>query len=314
VHYRLVNSFFAYARARHEVFLRRRQNFPPPWTDDPILQQYRFTNIFRETDRTTQWFREHVRDRYDGTPQVLLATVVFRWFNKIETGEAMFEGGSSTTPFEYWAQTGHVDTLRQVILAARGTGPYVNGAYIIKSPNGMNKLDGVLWACEQFRRGDWLNTAHSMALCRQTLYQTWEWVRQFQYQGDFTAYEVVTDLRHTHLLRPAPDIMTWANAGPGAKRGLNRLACRPLDQQLPKDQTCAEMRELLQFSRSFDQWPPEWGQWEMREVEHTLCEWDKYERVRLGEGTPKQRFDAELAWGGVKSAGRPSKILQEFPG
>jgi hypothetical protein len=27
-----------------------------------------------------------------------------------------------------------------------------------------------------------------------------------------------------------------------------------------------------------------WPSWEMRDVEHTLCEFDKYERIRLGEG------------------------------
>ncbi len=31
-------------------------------------------------------------------------------------------------------------------------------------------------------------------------------------------------------------------------------------------------------------WPP----LELREIEHSLCEFDKYERVRLGEGKPKQ--------------------------
>ncbi|GAF76676.1 unnamed protein product [marine sediment metagenome] len=46
--------------------------------------------------------------------------------------------------------------------------------------------------------------------------------------------------------------------------------------------------ELLTWVNS--NWPDDWPLWEMREVEHTLCEFDKYERVRLGEGTPKQLF------------------------
>ena len=29
---------------------------------------------------------------------------------------------------------------------------------------------------------------------------------------------------------------------------------------------------------------------EMREIEHSLCEFDKYERVRLGQGTPRGRY------------------------
>lgn len=29
---------------------------------------------------------------------------------------------------------------------------------------------------------------------------------------------------------------------------------------------------------------------ELREIEHSLCEFDKYERVRRGEGRPRQLF------------------------
>ena len=29
----------------------------------------------------------------------------------------------------------------------------------------------------------------------------------------------------------------------------------------------------------------------MRCIEHSLCEWDKYERVRLGQGTPRSKYN-----------------------
>ena len=29
---------------------------------------------------------------------------------------------------------------------------------------------------------------------------------------------------------------------------------------------------------------------DMRCIEHSLCEWDKYERVRLGQGKPRSKF------------------------
>jgi hypothetical protein len=43
--------FFAYARERYWIKLRRDQGLPAPWTTDPILQQYRFCNVFRADDR-----------------------------------------------------------------------------------------------------------------------------------------------------------------------------------------------------------------------------------------------------------------------
>jgi len=29
----------------------------------------------------------------------------------------------------------------------------------------------------------------------------------------------------------------------------------------------------------------------MREIEHSLCEFDKYERTRLGEGRPRAKYN-----------------------
>lgn len=286
-----VRAFFQYARRRHEIYLRRAAGHPPPWTNEAILQQYRFTNVFRELDRTTIWCREHVRERYEGLPEVLPAVVVFRWFNKIETGEAIFG-----EEFDWWLREGDIDYLRRAIKHARGDGPYVNGAYVIRSPTGMSKLDGVLQCCERFRTrtvamANWREAARGMVEDRWTLRQAWEWLMEHELLGEFMAYEIVSDLRHTHLLRGASDIMTWANPGPGATRGLNRVQGRPVGYSTGHRILIPEMQEmLLQSSRSL-YWPQDWPAWEMREVEHTLCEFDKYERARTGEGTPKQRYD-----------------------
>lgn len=323
-------DFFAFARERHAIHLRRADGLPrSQWTRDPILQQYRFTNVFRELDRTTVWFRENVRDPLRDRPEVLLATVLFRWFNRIATGEAIFKqeslglGGEEPgeTAWDFLLRTDDVSSVRASILQYCGKGPYVTGAYIIKTPDGKNKLDGVLWCVEQFmtRRHrmpgiagdlDWREAASLEKDACVSLEMMWTWLRQFPYMGDFMAYEVITDLRHTALLEHAPDVMTWANPGPGAMRGLNRLHGRPLGHRQPKERFILEMRNLLELSRWPDCWPqwddanhkfvgetvfmPESRQsyptWEMRNVEHTLCEWDKFERVRTGEGRPRQVF------------------------
>ena len=66
-------------------------NFPPPWTDDPILQQYKFCQVFREEDRTTRWFKKHIREPMRENTDVLMATVIFRWFNWIPTGRTLIK-------------------------------------------------------------------------------------------------------------------------------------------------------------------------------------------------------------------------------
>lgn len=294
-------GFFSYARKRHEIYLQKQSD--PTWiTDDPILYKYRFTNVFRELDKTTVWYRQNVREVYDGKPEVLLATVVFRMFNRIEVGEALFcqqflDGG---TGFERFLKDGNTNHLKNVIVAYVGPrGPYATGAYIISSPPGYSKLDGILKMVEEFCDYEtggmsWRLAAGACTVGPVPLSAVFEWLRQVPYFGNFHSYEIVTDLRHTYLLRDAPDVMTWCNVGPGAARGLNRIYGRAMtdggkrDEKVPTEQMLDEMREILRASLNSKYWPQQdWPRWEMRDVEHTLCEFDKYERVRLGQGRPR---------------------------
>tara|TARA_X000001388_G_C2136739_1_gene87090 strand:- start:29 stop:553 length:525 start_codon:yes stop_codon:yes gene_type:complete len=112
------------------------------------------------------------------------------------------------------------------------------------------------------------------------------WKSFLPYAGfsDFMSYEVVTDLRHTKWLCKAPDIMVWANPGPGAMRGLNRIFGRPLDSKQKKPLFIQEMRDLLALLNN------EPLPLEMRDIEHCLCEFDKYERARLGQGRPRAKY------------------------
>jgi hypothetical protein len=306
-----VTAFFRYARERQQILLSRRAGLPrEKWTKDPILQKYRFCNVFREDDKTTTWFREHVLSKVP-VEAVLLATVVFRMFNRIDTGEAIFcddnlLGGHSA--FDKFLQSGDVSALKKSILNRLGNGPYVTGAYIISSPPGYSKLDGVLEVLKRFYRGEreWKGLgagivdtmgwdgeqgATQLLLSNRgelTLEATWNWLRQFDYLGVFHSYEVVTDLRHTPLLDQATDIMSWASPGPGARRGLNRVHGRDVrDHSVSRAGLIEEMRELLGYSQDPSLWPNDWPKWEMRDCEHGTCEWDKYSRVKNGEGRPR---------------------------
>jgi hypothetical protein len=77
---------------------------------------------------------------------------------------------------------------------------------------------------------------------------------------------------------------------------LNRIHGRPLEQTIKPNQLTSEMLELLDLASTYA------GSFlptlEMREIEHCLCEYDKYERVRLGEGRPRAKFKytGETQW------------------
>lgn len=285
-----IKHYFATARERMWIYERRlgRPGHPTAWTKDKVFAENRFCNVFRELDRTTAWFRENMRDLLAESPSVVLATVAFRWFNKIEIGRVL------THPL-VGLMSGWFDAeeAKRLILTDFPAGPFVTGAYIIKTPDGMKKLDGVLWCINQFlERMPKLMPMIEDGDC--TLEEAWKVLRQSPFLGDFMAYEIVTDLRHTYVLRDARDIDLWANPGPGCARGLGRIFRgdpEAFNRGSEKDRKLMAplMQELLACSRDPAHWPESWPAWEMREVEHWLCEFDKYCRVLEG-GKMKQRF------------------------
>jgi hypothetical protein len=264
-----VEQFFEYARERYHIKLRREAGEIPPWTEDKVLQQFRFCNIHREDDKTTVWFRENVRDRVrDECIKAIFATVAFRMFNYIPTGERLLK-----MLVEYgWREVMARKALKNV-------DQLITGAYMVRTPYGKNKLEGICEMMKAFKTSDvWkhlpsctrLSEAHAL-------------IEAVPYQGHFTAYEVVTDLRHTVVLEDALDIMEWANPGPGALRGCVWVSPGKYGTKAGRAKALDLMRQLLALANKGMWWPEEWPSWEMREVEHTLCEFDKYKRGQQGE-------------------------------
>lgn len=287
-----VEAFFAFARARHQIMLDRHAGLPRPWTDDPILQQYRFTCVFREQDRTTLWFRHHVRNWLAKmTPrQQVLGTILFRTLNRTESGEVIFrQSMGDPIGWRYIRGDATIAHVEAELRAAIPRGPWVTGSYIVKTPDGMDKLTGALWIVEEARlRLAALLDGHPLQTTPRTLQAFWLALQKFDYIGGFTGYEIVSDLRWLPILRDAPDIMTWANAGPGATRGLNWVHGRT--KSASQSQMNEEMQELLRLSQDPEYWPIGWPSWEMREVEHWCCETLKYMRFKEGGVAPRGRF------------------------
>ena len=108
-------------------------------------------------------------------------------------------------------------------------------------------------------------------------------LRESSGMGDFTAYEVITDLAYTCVLDHA-DRMVWASPGPGAARGLEWIYRRKFSRSSQNgiNEQIRLMHNLLRASYFNNNWPDRWPRWDMRTVEHTLCEYDKYRRGQKG--------------------------------
>lgn len=312
----LVEEYFRIARIRHDIYHKKMAGDKWPWADsseppvgdskirpEQVFNTFKFTNVYRELDSVTIWFRENIRDPMRDDPSVLLATVLFRWFNWPPTGEALFNqqcldlASVKGTAWEQFRQTNDVSVLQRAVSAYCGNGPYISAAYMIKSPDGMKKVPGILHSFDTFARtSSWEKMAEKCVEGKVSIEKFVAWLSGFPFQGKFTAYEVASDLRHTCVLERADDIMSWANPGPGAQRGYNRLVGKKgmkVKYTKPsRPDVLAMMRDLLKKSQDTHYWPnnDDYPPWEMREVEHWMCEFDKYLRVSSGEGYPKSNY------------------------
>ena len=280
-----LDLYFYWIHERETIRIAKEvERKPQPWTDDPILQKFKFCQVFREDDRTTRWFKRHIRNVWRDDPEVLMATVIFRWFNFIETGRTLVRHNLHIE----WDRKKAIEEITK-------QDKWVTGAYIVKTPNRMDKVTGVA-ECISHMWGDREKLVDQI-LATESLEKSWEILRDYPYMGPFMAYEVITDLRHTYLLRDAKDILTWANAGPGAMRGLNRLAGRDLDFSRRSHPWNDEMRNLWEISR--ERLNPnliDLSRFEMREIEGGLCEFDKYSRILNEEGRTRSvyKYDENL--------------------
>ncbi|MBL8550604.1 MAG: hypothetical protein JNJ73_11525 [Hyphomonadaceae bacterium] len=283
--------FWDWITERHNIYLKKARGEPRPWTDDPVLREFSFCNVFRELDKVTVWVRENWREPFAENENLWIAMCLARQINWPDT---LAEIGFPEKTYDADAIQKALEK-RQARIGPDGKPEKVyTGAYMISAPageyKGMRKPEytaqivvGEVWRQrEQFydlfvRRNE-----------QPTMQAMHAWLKQFRGWGDFMAYEVITDLRHTRYLKNAPDINTWAVAGPGAIRGLNRLHGRDYKRMMSQEQACAEMRELLDMSK--DNLPDFIPPLELREIEHSLCETDKWLRVKQGQGRIRAKY------------------------
>lgn len=278
--------FFAFIREREAIRVRKERGDSPPWTDDAILGAYRFCNVNPEDDRVTRWIRAHWSVPRSRSEYLWIALAAARYINWPDSLEAI---GFPTS----WDQS-YCDRCVAVLnrRAELGLKAYT-GAYMLRG-NGSGKggkasytFNVVLRPMFESLRDRFL--ALDAGIRKASLELAHGWLTNCYGVGGFMADLIVSDLRHTRYLDRAEDINTWAFAGPGAVRGLNRLGGRPVSAPLSQDVARVEMRRLLELARAEVSLS---APWELHMIENCCCEWDKYERVRLGEGAPRSRYRA----------------------
>lgn len=266
---------------RENMRVKKDRGDPPPWTKDVILHSYRFCNVRREDDRVTRFVREHIRNGYAGDPCLWLHLCTFRYINWPDTWLELEKF------FAIAPHVGFIPRMASVLNARAARGEKVfTGAYIIPSSSvkGSSRSTHV---AENIVQPLWLHHQDFERLfqSRPSMQRVHAELIKFNGWGPFLAYQAVVDMRFTYLLENAPDTQTWAAAGPGTLRGLNRVHERNINHPLGQELALELMQEI--YGLSYEATGVEM---DFSDVPNVLCETDKYLRVKRGEGTPKARY------------------------
>lgn len=269
-----VSDFAAFITERERVRVAKERGTAKPWTDDIILQTFRFCNVRREDDAVTRWIAENWRTPHQDDPHVWFAMVVARLFNLPASLEVL----GYPVPWKVSAM-GRLTRFRD-----QGNKVF-NAAYIV-STNGraMDKIDYVV---EHILRPMWLNRVMLKIHPTTTLENFHARLMHFNGMGSFMAAQVVADVKYTPALRGAQDWYSWAAPGPGSMRGLNRVLDKDPDAPWGKRwlPTLQQLRDAV-----LPTLPKTLRDLHAQDIQNCLCEFDKYQRIKLQQGRPKQLY------------------------
>lgn len=264
---------------RESVRLKKASGKPKPWTDDSILQSYRFCNAKRMDDKVSKWLLQEWYEPFFNHKNMLVAACIARFFNKPESLEMVTEYIFKDTT---WPKI--KDAVSTVMRTAKEEGMTIyNGAYMVRGNDGCDKVSSVMDHYVQSVVDKKIRPDTS------SMENTWADLKECYGWGSFMAGQVVADLRWA-MEGTWADKLTWAPIGPGSARGMNRIHGRDLKAPLPQEQFQSELTTLMSTLKT--KLPLSiFSRLEAHDFQNTLCETDKYNRVVNDEGKrPKQKY------------------------
>ena len=252
-----------------------------PWTKDSILAVYKFTNVYRASDRVSQFLIKHVIYEGDQSPrEIFFRILLFKLFNKIETWELLTKelGVICYSTYSFKKYDGIL--TRALKNAVR----IYSAAYIMPSGSKSfcttRKHRAHLCLLERMMEDD---LAYRVAEVK-SMKEAFILLRSYPMIGDFLAYQYVTDINYSTLTDFSE--MEFVMPGPGALRGIQKCfsslgGLNEIDIiRMVTERQQQEFERLgLKFQNLFGR------PLQLIDCQNLFCEVDKYSRVKHPEIT-----------------------------
>jgi len=248
-------AFFKFCKERENIRIKRENGDAFPWSDDPIFQQGRFLNVFREDDRGSKAIIKFAKDLDEDLPTLIHALFFSRWCNRQETLNQLTSSILSQ-------QNELINTLHNL-------DPWCNTtAYPVEhvqwDGKEYNRFDTATILFEKIREPltNIIIEAKGDVIVATKLVNN-----QFQMKNDFPIFMAVIDIAwfRPDIIDPSSHVPT----GIGAVAYLNRLQKHfDLDNH---QQTCDRMIKIQK-----EYWPEAKRKFQPIDIEYLSCECRKY--------------------------------------
>jgi hypothetical protein len=274
---------------REAIRLARENGHAAPWTKDPVLARYKFTNIRRRDDRVSRWVIEHIIKPREHSPHLWFMLLIARLINWPPTLQHLIDDGilfRTAGDFEPVEFSRSIENFN-----AQGNKAYT-GAYMVyptkMDPGGVKSLAIARHIIAPARElGETVQGIISGD--RPSIADVVSVLSSGFGISTFIAGQVAADLTYCAQLDDAVDLYSYAPIGPGSQRGLNYLLGRKPFATWQQDAINGwlirindDIKKELQIEDLT-----------LHDVQNVMCEYSKYCRVVLSEGTPKTVYRSE---------------------
>lgn len=256
---------------RHKIYLKKEAKDPKPWTGNPIFQNYFFCNVFRQYDKCSKWIIKNVIPLVNQDINNWPLIILYRYISTYEIFKHVEEVG----------QISNTSWIRNYLSVKRKEGNKIFNGCFIRNPrikNGwVQTYEVPFYLIDEIQDFETFERMEPGGFLKEigTLEDMTKFFSQFSATKGFMGYEYACDFEYTKYFNPV-DKFTWCNKGPGAQKGLSWLINGTENGKFTDKEFheyCSDL--FIELGAAFkEKYPNEI--FSMREVEHWLCEFQKY--------------------------------------
>lgn len=271
---KVYDLYWIFAARRQMAFENRIAGREWPWSDDPIIQAYKFCNVYRAADRVSQYLIKDIAYSEEAASfdDRVFQIVAFRTFSKIETWQNVIRLLGRSPRIEDLESGSFARALTKT---KHETGGLYTGAFILCATKAFGYDEKHLNHVALFKQMFLETQAGQRIQNAKSLEEVVRFLESFPLTGPFMSYQIGIDLNYSKLIDF--DENDFTQAGPGALRGIDKIFSDTGTYSASDIIKWMVDRQHYEFERLGLEFKGLWGRpLHAIDCQNLFCETDKY--------------------------------------